>query len=82
MWHHDRMKLLVTGGSSFVGAHFCLRAARGHTVFALHHTTPMALNGVTPIKADLRTRRGMNAIADLDFDVVIHLATKKTKINP
>jgi len=70
------MKLLVTGGSSFVGAHFCVRAARSHAVFALHHTTPVALNGITPIKADLRTARGVKYIAGMDFDAVVHLATK------
>jgi nucleoside-diphosphate-sugar epimerase len=76
MWHHVAMKLLVTGGSSFVGAHFCVRAARNHDVLALHHTTPLMLNGITPIKADLRTLRDRRRVSALDFDAVIHLATK------
>ena len=70
------MKLLVTGGSSFVGAHFCVRAARKHEVFAIHHTTPIALNGVTPIKADLRTTRDARRVGQLEVDAVVHLATK------
>ena len=70
------MKLLVTGGSSFVGAHFCLRASREHDVFALHHSTSLSLNGVTPIKVDLRTTRGARRVSALDFDAVVHLAAK------
>ncbi len=70
------MRLLVTGGSSFVGAHFCVRAAHHHDIIALHHTTPLMLNGITPFKADLRTRRDRRRVAELDFDAVVHLATK------
>ena len=70
------MKLLVTGGSSFVGAHFCLRASREHEVLVLHHSTPVALNGITPVKADLRTVRGARRVAELNFDAVVHLAAK------
>ncbi len=70
------MRLLVTGGSSFVGAHFCMRAQADHDVIAVHHTTPVVLNGVTPFKADLRGKRGRRQLADLGADVVVHLATK------
>ena len=70
------MRLLVTGGSSFVGAWFCLRAARRHTVFALHHTTPLQLNGVTPVRADLRSDRALPLLASLGADAVVHLACK------
>ena len=70
------MKLLVTGGSSFVGAHFCVRAARQHDVFALHHSTPLSLNGITPVRADLRIDRWARRVATLNFDAVVHLATK------
>ena len=66
----------MTGGSSFVGAHFCLRARATHDVLAVHHTTPLALNGITPVKADLRTRRDQRRIAELGVDAVVHLATK------
>jgi NADH dehydrogenase len=76
LWHHVFMRLLVTGGSSFVGAHFCVRAARDHDVLALHHTTPLMLNKITPIKADLRTERGRRRVGALQFDAVVHLATK------
>ncbi len=70
------MRLLVTGGSSFVGAHFCLRAARQHDVTAIHHTTPLHLNGVTSLKADLRRGRVLARIAALQVDAVVHIACK------
>jgi NADH dehydrogenase len=70
------MRLLVTGASSFVGAHFCVRASVEHEVVALHHSTPLQLNGVTPVKADLRSRRDVAKVGSLDFDAVVHLATK------
>ena len=70
------MRLLVTGGSSFVGAHFCLRARAEHDVVAVHHTTPLALNGTTPFREDLRTTRSHRRLRALGVDAVIHVATK------
>ncbi len=70
------MRLVVTGGSSFVGAHFCLRAAQHHEVLALHHTTPLRLNSVTPMRVDLRLERDRRRIAALDCDAVVHMACK------
>jgi nucleoside-diphosphate-sugar epimerase len=70
------MRLLVTGGSSFVGAHFCMRAAPRHEVVALHHATPLRLNGVTPLRVDLRLARDRRRISALDFDAVVHIACK------
>jgi nucleoside-diphosphate-sugar epimerase len=70
------MRLIITGGSSFVGAWTCLRAARAHTVFALHHGTPLALPGLSPIRADLRRARDVRRLADLGADAVLHLAAK------
>jgi nucleoside-diphosphate-sugar epimerase len=70
------MRLLVSGGSSFVGAWFCLRAAAHHDVFALHHATPLALPGVTPIRADLRRPRALRLAREVEPDAVVHLAAK------
>lgn len=70
------MRILVTGGSSFVGAHLCLAAARRHEVFALHHATPLRLNGVTPVRGDLRRRRDVQRLHGLEPDVVVHVACK------
>ena len=70
------MKLLVTGASSFVGAHFCRAAARQHTIHALYYSTPIQLNGVTPHRIDLRTKRDVARAAALDFDAVVHIACR------
>lgn len=70
------MRILVTGGSSFVGAHFCLRAVQRHEVIALHHRTPLRLNGVIPLRCDLRRERDRARIAEAKPDVVVHLASK------
>lgn len=70
------MRILVTGGSSFVGAHFCQRAAVLHEVVALHHSTPLQLNGVTPLKVDLRRDRDRRRMAEVNPDVVVHVACK------
>lgn len=65
------MRLLVTGASSFVGAHLCTLAAReGHEVLGLWNNTPLLLDGVTSITADLRS------FVPAKIDVVVHLATK------
>lgn len=70
------MRILVTGGSSFVGAHFCLRAASRHDVHAVHHHTPLRLNGVTPHRLDLRRSRDRERLAELAPDLVVHAAAK------
>ena len=70
------MRIVVTGGSSFVGAHFCLMAAQRHEVYALHHATPLRLNGVIPVKGDLRRERDRAHIAELQPDAIVHLAAK------
>ena len=52
-----------------------MRAA--HTRFTRFTTRPpMAMGGVTPVKADLRLRRDRRRLAGLDVDAVVHLATK------
>jgi NADH dehydrogenase len=70
------MKLLVTGASSFVGAHFCRVAARQHTIHGLFFSTPLALNGVTPHRVDLRMKRDLLRVAALDCDAVVHIACR------
>jgi len=70
------MRLLVTGGSSFVGAHFCRLAAREHEVLALHHATRLRLNGVSPVRVDLRRPRELARLRALDVDAVVHLACR------
>lgn len=65
------MRILVTGASSFVGAHFCtLAAAQGHDVLGLWRNTPMMVDGVKSVTADVTSFRPAKV------DVVVHLAAK------
>ncbi|MCB9742784.1 MAG: NAD(P)-dependent oxidoreductase [Alphaproteobacteria bacterium] len=70
------MRLLVTGASSFVGAWFCLRAARDHEVLGLWHRTPLALGGVRGVQQDLAAHGAAEALRRLEPDAVVHLAAK------
>ncbi len=70
------MRLLVTGGSSFLGAWLCQRAAPNHDVVALHHSTALRLNGVTPMRVDLRRGRDVARLQAVGADAVVHVACK------
>ena len=70
------MKLLVTGGSSFVGAHFCKAAARTHDVIAVYNTNQLRMNGVTPLHSDLRRPRDLPRLREVEADAVVHIACK------
>lgn len=71
-----RLRVLVTGASSFVGAHFCRVAAARHLVLASHHRTPLGLAGVVPVRCDLRHPLAVERLRALCPDVVVHLAAK------
>ena len=70
------MRLVVTGASSFVGAHFCRRAAHRHEVVAVFHRTPVLLNRVTPVRIDLRHDQAPAKLAALEPDAIVHVAGK------
>lgn len=70
------MRLVITGGSSFVGAHLCRRAAARHDVVALYHSTPVRLPGITPLRVDLRRPRDVERVRDLRPDAVVHTAAR------
>jgi nucleoside-diphosphate-sugar epimerase len=70
------LRLVVTGGSSFVGAHFCAVASRHHEVHALFHSCPVALNHVTSHRVDLRRSRDVQRVQSLAPDAIIHLACR------
>lgn len=66
------MTFLVTGASSFVGAHFCrLAAARGHRVVGLWRNTRLDLPGVESLRGEIAGTRPPPGT-----DVVVHLAAK------
>ncbi|XVQ09777.1 NAD-dependent epimerase/dehydratase family protein [Spirillospora sp. CA-255316] len=72
------MKVLVTGGSGFLGQAICRRlAARGDTVHSLHrhHSDALAELGVIQHLADIRDRAAVHAAADW-CDAIVHCAAK------
>ena len=69
------MKILVTGASSFVGAHFCSLAVRKRMdVLGLWRRTPLSLQGVRSLQGDVRTLQ----LSQLPpgVDMVVHIAAK------
>lgn len=70
------MRLLVTGASGFVGAHFCLHAAGRHALIGVHHATGLALPGLEPARIDLRDPRAAAKLRALKPDWIVHFAFK------
>lgn len=72
------MRLLVTGASSFVGAHVCLLARdQGHQVYGVHWSTAMTLPGIRAARIDLSQESAAKDLAALPQpDAVLHLACK------
>lgn len=71
------MKILVTGGTGFLGRHLARALlADAHHVRLLgrhfEHTSSLLAAGATPVNADLRDRAGVNA-ACAGIDVVYHV---------
>jgi NADH dehydrogenase len=66
------MKILVTGASSFVGAHLCSLAARRRCdVIGLWRKTPLDLAGVRSLQGDITTLSLPSGV-----DAVVHVAAK------
>lgn len=70
------MRILVTGGSSFVGAHLCRVAADTHEVHALFHSCPVHLNRVSAHRVDLTRSRDIRRLQALSADAVVHVACR------
>jgi nucleoside-diphosphate-sugar epimerase len=67
--------VLVTGASSFLGAHVCEYLANAHRVIGVWNSTPIHLIGVEPLKIDL-FHETIPAHILRKVDVVVHLAGK------
>ncbi|MGC6508784.1 MAG: NAD-dependent epimerase/dehydratase family protein [Myxococcota bacterium] len=70
------MNLLLTGASSFVGAHVAMRLATHHKVWGCTFSTPLAYSGVQPLRIDLRKKRAVEYLNSLSIDAVVHIACK------
>ncbi len=71
-------KLLITGASGFVGWNLCQTAAANWQVFGTTFSHPIALEGATLRKIDLRDHDAVKALfKQIQPDAVIHAAAAK-----
>ena len=67
-------RILVTGASSFLGAHLITQLRARFQIVALHHHTPLSVRGVEVLKIDLTREDHRKRLQRIDADAVIHLA--------
>lgn len=70
------MRVLVTGGSGFIGSHLLDGLVQNHETFAVARTTGSPTDGVTWIQADLARPLDHSALPAA-IDAVIHLAQSR-----
>ena len=79
MNHTDRptkKRVLITGASSFMGAHACRYLSPYAEVIAAYHTNPIHLPNIKSIKIDLTSSRSIRQLQQCNIDLMIHLASK------
>ena len=69
-------KVLISGASSFMGAHACRFLSTCCQVIAAYHKNPVYLPNITSIRVDLTTSRSVRFLRSQKIDIVIHLASK------
>lgn len=70
------MRLILTGASSFVGAHLATLAASRHEVIGLAHQAKLQIPGVRTLQLDLSDPASLAPLRALRADAVLHLACK------
>ncbi len=68
-------RLLITGGSGFVGGHLVAHAKGDWQVFAAYHSRPISPQGVTSLALDLADEKAIeDAVEKIQPNVIIHAA--------
>ena len=71
-----RKRVLITGASSFMGAHACRFLSQYCHVVAAYHSNPVYLPNIESIRVDLTTPRSVRLLQNQNVDIIIHLASK------
>ena len=69
-------RVLITGASSFMGAHACRFLSQYCHVVAAYHNNPIYLPNIKSIRVDLTTSRSVPLLQSQNIDIIIHLASK------
>jgi len=70
-----KKKILITGGSGFLGWHLALRFREEYEVSATYHSNPLTIDGVRTIRMDITSEKEVvERIGELKPDVVVHAA--------
>lgn len=71
---YEGRRVLVTGGSGFIGSHLCARVASFGAEVTSVSRGGHAVRGVESVRADIRDDAAMNELALRRYDYVFHLA--------
>ena len=74
--NHSKKRVLITGASSFMGAHACRYISQHATVVGVYHSNPIHLPNIESIKIDLTNPRSVRQIQKQNIDIIVHLASK------
>jgi len=70
-----KKKILITGGSGFLGWHLARHFRRKYEVSATYHSNPLTIDGVKTIRINITSRKEVvERISKLKPDVVVHAA--------
>src|SRR2546426_4718406 len=80
-------KILLTGGSGFLGGNFCRIFAGEYSIYALWHQNPVNLKNIHSIQVDITDKAVLQKhLNEIRPDAVIHLAgytdPNKCQLNP
>jgi dTDP-4-dehydrorhamnose reductase len=68
-------KLLITGGSGFVGGHLMIRAKKKWDVYATYKSHTFSLRGITPLFMNLEKKESIRSIiTEVNPEAIIHCA--------
>jgi nucleoside-diphosphate-sugar epimerase len=76
MTQSSKQTVLLTGASSFLGAHTLLTLSKRFNVIGVYNKTPLTFSEAPSVQIDLTTEQSYNVLQSLNIDWVVHLAGK------